>query len=200
MHEYAIFGHDRAGVGRWLGVAAILIAGGVAQLLSWLSSISGWEAFTKGSVTAGVVYFGLHYIFNRWAWKVPLSSIPDLNGAWNVSGTTLDENGGAKYEWSAALDIEQNWKKISINVKTADSRSASYTATLLKRHGVRGGWILSYSYKNEPNLDKIHELSPHKGYCEIEFDKNLGFAEGAYFNSGGRKSYGLMTLKRDKDD
>ena len=42
MHDYAIFGHDRAGIGRWLGLIAILVAGGVAQLASLLSNMTGW--------------------------------------------------------------------------------------------------------------------------------------------------------------
>jgi len=196
MHDYAIFGHDRAGIGRWLGLIAILVAGGVAQLASLLSNMTGWEAFTKGSVTVGVVYFGLHWLFNKWIWKVQFFNIPDLNGVWKVDGRTLDEEGNNKYEWPAELDIEQNWKQISINIKTSKSQSESYTATLFKRSGVRGGWVLSYSYKNEPNLDQSHELSSHKGFCEIEFDKALKSAEGTYFNSGGRKTYGLMSLER----
>ena len=49
MHDYAIFGHDRAAIGRWLGFIAILAAGGVAQLTNLLANLTGWEAFTKGS-------------------------------------------------------------------------------------------------------------------------------------------------------
>lgn len=197
MHDYAIFGHDRAAIGRWLGFIAILAAGGVAQLTNLLANLTGWEAFTKGSVTVGVAYFGLHWLFNKWGWKIPFFKIPDLNGIWKVEGKTLDEDGHAKYEWLADLDIEQTWKQVSINIKTSKSQSESYTATLLKRNGVRGGWILSYSYKNEPNLDQIHELNSHKGFCEIEFGKDLQSAEGTYFNSGGRKTYGLMSIKRE---
>ncbi|MUK71467.1 pancortin-3 [Aliivibrio fischeri] len=200
MHDYAIFGHDRASIGRWLGFISILAAGGLAQLGILLSNITGWEAFTKGSVTVGVAYFGFHWFFNRWIWKIPFFNIPNLNGVWSVKGRTLDENGNSKYEWPAELGIQQDWKQISINIKTEKSQSQSYTATLMKRNGVRGGWILSYSYKNEPSLQQIHELNAHKGYCEIEFDQKLGDGEGTYFNSGGRKTYGLMSIVRVKDD
>lgn len=200
MHDYAIFGHDRAGVGRWLGLVSILVAGGAAQLASLLVGITGWEAFTKGSVTVGVAYFGAHWLFNHWLWKLPIFNIPDLNGVWLVNGRTIDESGNVKHEWPAELDIEQNWKQISINIKTKNSQSESYTATLKRRSGARGGWILSYSYKNEPNLDQVHELKSHKGYCEIEFSKDITTAEGTYFNSGGRKTYGLMTIKRTNND
>ncbi|EIU6830913.1 pancortin-3 [Vibrio parahaemolyticus] len=197
MHDYAIFGHDRANVGRWLGFASILIAGGFNQLVIELSEVSGWEAFTKGTLTVGLVYMGLHWLFNKWIWKkAPYLDIPDLNGIWQIAGNTLDENGDAKYTWNGELDIEQNWKQISVNIKTNKSKSQSYTATLMKRSGVRGGWVLSYSYKNEPNLEQVHELNGHKGYCEIEFNSEMTVAEATYFNSGGRKTYGTMSIKR----
>lgn len=200
MHDYAVFGHDRANIGRWLGLGAIMIAGGVAQLTSLLSNLTGWEAFSKGSVAVGAVYVLLHWIFNKWGWKIRLFDIPNLNGVWEVQGRTLDESGGVKYEWPAEIDIEQNWKQISINIKTEKSQSGSYSATLLKRNGVRGGWILSYSYRNEPDLNQVHELNSHKGFCEIEFNKDLKTAKGTYFNSGGRRTYGLMDLKGGSDD
>ncbi|EJG1669870.1 Cap15 family CBASS effector [Vibrio parahaemolyticus] len=201
MHDYAIFGHDRASVGRWLGFGSILISGGINQFFIKLSAVSGWEAFTKGTVTVGIVYMVLHWLFNKWAWnKAPYIDIPDLTGIWEVDGKTLDESGNTKYPWEGELDIEQNWKQISVNVKTRKSRSKSYTATLMKRSGVRGGWVLSYSYKNEPNLDQIHELQGHKGYCEIEFNSELTHAEATYFNSGGRKTYGIMSIKRAQHD
>lgn len=199
MHEYAVFGHDRANIGRWLGLIAILISGGITQLSSLLTSMTGWEAFSKGTVTVGVIYFVIHWAFNKWAWKIPFFKIPNLNGVWKVSGQTLDEDSNTKYNWLADLDIEQNWKQISINIKTEKSQSESYTATLLKRNGVRGGWVLSYSYKNDPNLNQIHELNSHKGFCEIEFNKDLKLAEGTYFNSAGRRTYGLMSLRESTE-
>ena len=133
MHDYAIFGHDRTTIGRWLGVGSILIAGGIAQFLAWITSVSGWEAFTKATVTTGVVYFGIHWLFNKYAWKIPYFSIPDLNGSWKIEGITLDEGGKAKFNWEGELGITQDWKSILIHLKTKNSQSKSYTATLSKR-------------------------------------------------------------------
>lgn len=197
MHDYAVFGHDRSSIGRWLGLLAILIAGGISQLTAKLANMTNWEAFSKATITTGVIYFILHWLFNKWVWRLPFFEIPNLNGVWEVSGKTLGDNGDVKYEWPAILDIEQNWKQISINIKTSKSQSQSYTATLLKKHGIRGGWVLSYSYKNEPNLDKSHELNSHKGFCEIEFDKEFTIAKGTYFNSNGRRTYGLMDIVKE---
>lgn len=194
MHDYAIFGHDRSTIGRWLGVGAIITAGGITQLLAWANSITGWEAFAKTTITTGVIYLVIDWLFNKYAWKIPLFSIPNLNGTWKIVGKTLDENGDTKFDWSGELLIQQNWKSILIHLKTKSSQSSSYTATLAKQNE---GWLLSYSYKNEPKLEQSHELKPHKGFCEIEIDKQLKTGEASYFNSGGRRTFGNMKLTKE---
>lgn len=198
MHSYAIFDHDRVSIGRWLGVVALFISIGISQGITELYKLTGWEAFTQLTITAGIVYFGLHWIFNKIVWKYYFSKIPDLSGTWAIDGKTLDERGNTKYEWPALLDIEQNWTKISIALKTKKSQSQSYTATLFRASGTQTGWVLSYSYKNAPELEQTHELHSHKGFCEVEFDKNLNSGKATYFNSAGRKTYGIMTLLREE--
>lgn len=197
MHDYAVFGHDRATIGRWLGVVSIITAGGIAQFLAWANNLTGLDAFTKATVTTGIVFFVLHWCFNKIAWKLPFFKIPNLNGTWSIMGQTLDEKGNAKYDWNGKIGIEQTWKSILIHLKTENSQSHSYTATLAKRHGPTGGWLLSYSYKNEPELEQIHELNNHKGYCEIEFDIDLNLGKATYFNNAGRRTFGIITLNKD---
>ncbi|MDD5754541.1 MAG: hypothetical protein PHN45_07300 [Methylococcales bacterium] len=195
MHDYAVFGHDRANIGRWLGVGSLLITSGMSQFFVWANALTGWEVFTKATITTGVVYFLLHLIFNKYAWKIPFFSIPNLNGTWKIVGATLDENGGTTFDWNGELVITQNWDKILIHLRTQNSKSNSYTATLSKRD--EGGWLLSYSYKNEPKQEQSHELKPHKGFCEIEIDENLTIGEASYFNSGGRRTFGIMNLTKE---
>jgi hypothetical protein len=196
MHDYAVFGHDRSSIGRWLGVASILVAGGVAQLLAFANSMTGIDAFTKATITTGITYFALHWLFNQYGWKLPFFKIPVLEGEWKITGQTLNEDGTTRFDWSGSIGIEQNWKDISIHLKTAKSQSNSYTATLSKRHGPTGGWLLSYSYKNEPELEQTHELNSHKGYCEVEFNNELSIGKASYFNSAGRRTFGVMSLER----
>lgn len=197
MHDYAVFGHDRAAIGRWLGFIAIILAGGISQLLAWANNLTGIDVFAKATITTGVVYFFLHWLFNKWVWKLPYIEIPDLNGTWQLQGKTLDENGETKFDWSGTLGIEQNWKTISIHLKTENSQSDSYTATISKRHGPTGGWLLSYSYRNEPEVEQIHDLSSHKGFCEIEIDNELKVGKASYFNSKGRRTFGIMNLVKE---
>ena len=197
MHDYAVFGHDRAAIGRWLGFIAIALSGGIAQLLAWANNLTGIDAFTKATITTGIVYFALHWIFNKWLWRLPFFEIPNLNGTWSLQGKTLDENGATKFDWNGAIGIEQNWKSISLHLKTSNSQSDSYTATISKRHGPTGGWLVSYSYRNEPEVEQSHELSSHKGFCEIEINNNLAIGKASYFNSKGRRTFGTMDLIKD---
>ncbi len=200
MHDYAIFGHDRAMIGRWLGVASILIAGGIAQLLLDAYKWTGIEAFGKATVTTALVYFVLHWIFNNLVWKLPVFKIPNLSGTWDLKGQTLNEDGGIKYDWDAQVGIEQTWKDIIIHLKTSNSQSYSQTATLAKRHGPLGGWLLNYDYKNEPATDQAYELNAHKGYCQIEFNNELTSGDASYFNNNGRRTFGTMQLEKVIND
>jgi len=200
MHDYAIFGHDRSAIGRWLGFASIVLAGGVSQSLTWANSLTGIDAFAKATITTGIAYFALHWAFNKVVWAIPFFKIPDLSGKWVISGKTLGENGDVIHEWPGEIGVEQNWKQILIHLKTKNSQSNSYTATLSRRYGPTGGWLLSYSYKNEPEIEQSHELNSHKGYCEIEFDKNLRNGRASYFNSNGRRTFGIMNLEKESHD
>lgn len=200
MHNYAVFGHDRAAIGRWLGFFSILAAGGIAQFMAWANSLSGFDAFTKASITTGVIYFSVHWLFNKWVWRIPFFEIPNFTGTWEVEGNTLTETGEVKFNWDATIGIEQNWKEVLVHLKTKNSQSKSYTATVSKRHGPTGGWLLSYSYKNEPELEQSHELSSHKGYCEVEIDSQISIGKASYFNSAGRRTFGIMNIRKRIDD
>ncbi|MDC8832864.1 Cap15 family cyclic dinucleotide receptor domain-containing protein [Alteromonas gilva] len=196
MHDYAVFGHNRASIGRWLGIASVILTGAISSLISLVNDLTGFQAVTGVAITTGIVYFGLHWLFNKFAWKIPFFKIPNLNGLWKVAGTTLTEEGEIKYQWNAEIDIEQNWEKIVICLKTKSSTSESYTATLAKANGSEAGWRLSYSYSNNPNLEQSHELNSHRGYCELLIDKRLESGTAAYFNSNGRRTFGKMELTR----
>ncbi|WP_445117125.1 hypothetical protein [Acinetobacter sp. WZC-1] len=72
----------------------------------------------------------------------------------------------------------------------------SVSTNLVAIHGPTGGWLLSYSYRNEPELEKSYELNSHKGYCEIEFDKELKLGKASYFNNSGRRTFGVINLEK----
>jgi len=195
MHDYAIFGHDRVAIGRWLGTAAVIGASGIAQVIAYAQALTGWEVLGV-TVSAGVLYFCLHWLFNKFLWKIKYFDIPDLNGQWEITGRTLDEEGKTRFDWTGEVGITQDWKQILVHLKTPTSQSWSYTATLLKRNSPIGGWLLTYSYTNDPEVEANHELNGHKGYCEAEISKDLKSAKVRYFNHSGRNTFGVIDMKR----
>jgi hypothetical protein len=199
-HEYAIIGHKRAEIGRWLGFASVLLAPILTSVFTWASSLpllttsiqAKMVAFT---ISTGVVYAALYWLFNRyvWRWLNSVLDIPDLSGIWSVTGHSLTLEGELKFEWSGTLKISQKWDRIAIELKTDQSGSFSETASVLLKHD--GAAKLSYSYQNHPKAGEP-ELQKHQGFCELTFDEVRRSAEGHYFNSLGRYSFGRMQLAR----
>ncbi|PNO30134.1 pancortin-3 [Vibrio parahaemolyticus] len=196
MHDYAIFNHSRSFIGRYLGIASFIFASALTSMFAALSVITGTALFAGASITSALVYLVLHYVFNRFAWKMKWFEIPDIGGVWIVRGETLNDDGTVRFNWEGELDICQNWEKVLISQETKQSESKSYTATLAKLNTTKGGSILHYSYKNYPKTGEYNELQSHTGYCEIKFDEDAKTGVAAYFNSNGRRTFGKMYLTK----
>ncbi|SPA26716.1 conserved exported hypothetical protein [Cupriavidus taiwanensis] len=204
-HEYSVIGHSRATIGRWLGVVAGLLSSLIASLAAGAFALADALGFTlRGPdpivipATAAIFYFLGHLAFDKWAWRKSLVhkiiGVPDLNGKWDCQGTTLDaDTRQVKYQWTASVTISQSWEKIKVHLNTGQSRSNSVAASIVKQEGV--GFILMYSYRNEPKPGEA-ELNAHIGYCELHISEDMKSADGMYFNSGGRFTHGKMNLKR----
>lgn len=201
FHPYAIFDHKRQAVGRILGVMSFVLGPVISSLILGLQPITGFKFLASFVISSSVVYGTLHWIFDNFLWRYSLIgktlSIPNYSGEWNVVGETIGEEGEVKFNWEAMISINQKWDAISIQLKTAQSESYSYTANTLKLPD--GRWQVSYSYSNKPNLNQIHELNAHNGFCELVFDLRNGTATGTYFNSHGRRTSGNMTLQRKRN-
>lgn len=204
-HEYSVIGHSRSTIGRWLGVIAGLLSSAIASILAGAFALADSLGLTPIGpdpivipATAAIFYFLGHLAFDRWAWRKTLVhkviGIPDLNGVWKCAAQTLDQSGAITYEWSADINIYQTWEKIKVHLNTDQSRSNSVAASLIKEDGI--GFILMYSYRNEPRPGEA-ALHSHIGYCELHISADLKTAEGMYFNSGGRFTYGKMFLTRE---
>jgi hypothetical protein len=201
-HEYSIVGHSRTSIGRYLGTVAAVIVSVVTAAsvgISNLADAAGLPLWTQTALvvplSAGVTYWVVHFIFNRYGWKALtwLSQLPDVSGRWDCEGETFDETGNVKFQWKATITISQNWEKIRVNLKSDNSGSNSLTAALVPEPD--GAWTLFYSYLNEPKIGEA-DLQRHTGYAEIQFAAGLKKAEGSYFNGRGRGTFGRMMLTR----
>lgn len=198
MHQYACFSHDRVRVGRYIGAASVLGVSFASRFFDFFSSYSGWEFFSKISLTSGAIYFLLHFLFEKVLWRFSFFEVPNVSGVWDVSGKTLNEDGSTRYEWAAVIKIKQDWQKISICLDASKSKSESVTAIINKKNGPVDGWRVSYGYLNEPKIGDIHELNMHRGYCEVDFDSSVSIGDASYFNSSGRRTFGNMRWVRRK--
>lgn len=193
LHEYAITGHNRSDIGRWLGIASVLLAPLITNALISLGLAYG--TLTTFTVSSGLVYITIYWLFNSYGWICldRFLHIPNLSGTWNVLGATKNLDGTTRFEWQGELVISQKWDRIAIELRTGTSSSYSETASLLLKHD--GNAKLSYSYQNHPRSGEA-ELQKHQGFCELIFDHSCQNAEGHYFNSLGRYTFGHMLLTK----
>jgi hypothetical protein len=206
-HEYSVIGLDRTSIGRYLGTAAGLMSAGAAMLVTVCFDLAQRLGYSDGAtglvifpLNAAIFYFLGHLAFNKWIWRrsiiQSMLGVPDLNGEWSCIGQTKDNNGNTIHEWNGSVTINQTWEKIRVYLNTGQSSSRSKSASLVKEPG--RGYVLMYSYQNEPKLGEP-ELRTHVGYCELQLDEDLCSAEGDYFNNRGRVTFGRMKLiKKDK--
>lgn len=198
FHPYAIFDHKRQTVGRFLGVISFILGPILSGLIIDLKTISNFEFIGGFILSSSIIYIVLHWLFDNVVWKFSVVgktlSIPDYSGEWDVEGETIDDEGEVRFNWEANMKITQKWDAISIQLKTNQSQSYSYTANTLKLPD--GRWQISYSYSNQPEMNQLKELRSHKGFCELVFDLKKGVATGHYFNSMGRRTNGNMALKK----
>lgn len=199
MHVYAVADHSRTVIGRYLGLGAVALTSGASAILLMLSEATGWDIVAGVTITSSIVFTGIHWIFNRWGWKLPwVTGFPNVEGLWRVKGKTLDEAGSICFEWEGQLDIKQEYEKISVSLKTKQSASESDIVYITKKPGNKGGWILSYGYQNHPKAGEYHELNSHRGFCEILFNEELTSGSANYLNNNGRRTQGVMELERQK--
>jgi hypothetical protein len=204
-HEYSVLGGlNRAAIGRYLSIAAAVIASCLVTVVLALIDLARWLGWSLTlprlvlwPVTAGLIYASLYWAFDRYVWKLPrlskLLRVPNLSGKWLCRGQTMNADKTFGDEWEAEIVIVQTWDRLRIRLKTAQSSSSSVAAALV--YDQTEGFRLLYNYKNEPKIGET-ELSAHRGSAELVFAPDLQTAEGEYFNGHGRYTFGKMQLKR----
>jgi len=201
-HEYSVIGHSRVAIGRYLGVIAGLLSSLLATIIASFIALAVEHGVVESKdflllpITSAIFYGVGYFIFDRWAWKLPviqkLLGVPYISGVWSCVGQTLDpSDGGVLFNWTADITIVQKWEKISVCIETDTSRSHSVAVSIIKKED--GGAILMYSYRNEPKPGEP-ELNSHFGYSEWHFSSDMQSAEAFYVNACGRSTSGKMKI------
>jgi phosphate/sulfate permease len=208
-HEYSVLGGlNRAAIGRYLSIAASLIASvigagtlALVNIAERLGITNNIPALILWPVTAGIIYTALYWWFESRVWKQPklaaLLQVPDLAGTWHCEGQTINADKSLGKKWGGEVRIVQSWDKLRIRLKTKQSGSNSIAAALLSDQA--DGYRLLYNYKNDPNIDEP-ELVSHRGSAELLFSHDLKTASGEYFNGHGRYTFGTMKLLREVNE
>ena len=200
MHDYSIDKHPKEKILFILAFIAIVSTPFINQALSQVQGTLGSWTLTLTGFSVFMVFGAIFWLFNQYLWKFKFIRsrllMPDLNGKWECSGTTLIKAGqDTNYPWKAEIDITQSWSKIIIRLKTKDSVSQSTSASITRLEGQ--GFKILYHYQNDPT--RIEEtLNKHDGAAEIIFDQDCTEGDGHYFTDQHRSTVGSLKLRKLK--
>ncbi len=141
-------------------------------------------------------YSGLHWLFDRYVWKLgllrklKLIQLPDLNGRWIGEVKSSHSQDGLAH--SVSVVILQRWSKIFVRLESEQSRSRSITASLRTVDLLNPE--LSYQDVNEPRSNAPGTMEMHRGTATLE-TTGSGL-EGDYYTGRGRGEVGTIKLSK----
>jgi hypothetical protein len=198
MHEYSVVGHSREKVVFYISLIAVVASPTITWLASKIVAVIGFNLGTA-TVGAAAVFAVLFWVFNSVLWRTRIVQkalgVPDLNGEWSCQGHSIDHESKKKREWTGVVKLTQTWNKMQVTLRTNESKSYSTSAIGGIKKIADNTYILSYLYDNAPSADQT-KLHAHSGLCSLVFDLKASSAEGSYFNSQDRPTFGTMRLRR----
>lgn len=200
MHDYSMDKHPKEKILFSLAFLAIMVTPSINQgFLLLQDTIGDWTLPLTG-VSVFMIFGTIFWLFNQYLWKFKhirsLLLMPDLNGKWECSGTTLIKGGQETNRvWKAEIDITQSWSKIIIRLKTKDSLSKSTSASITRLENQ--GFKILYHYENDPTCVDT-TLSKHDGAAEIIFNQDCVEGEGHYFTDQHRSTVGSLKIRKLK--
>lgn len=188
MHNYASDNFFR-GPRTYLGVGALaVISASTIQSLASLPPLAGFVDSTV--VSAGAVYGGLIWFYDRWLWRW-MSTIPNLVGTW-AGVVTSSHNDGA--EVPCVMHVRQCWTRMALELNTEHSRSRTTMAALYENQP--GDTGLKYEYVCEPRNRSLPTMHTHRGVCMMAIAPGGDKLDGDYFTGRGRETHGVISLRR----
>lgn len=200
MTNYSIDTDFRIKVSYYLAGVSFVFILGIQYLLSTYVQprVIPFE-LSVSLASAITVYYVLHYLFAKYAWRWPLikhwHKIPDFSGAWSccimVRTSQKDFNGNLIYdEIQTDAIIEQHFDKIMLKINS-DNLNSELTSAAIE-----------FSSKNEPCLrysyhsKKRRKDSGRDVYIDglqVLTKKSDYFVEGSFFSND--KAGGIIQLK-----
>lgn len=142
----------------WIQLIAFIVIWAIILYISKIEYRISWEAIKKLPEVV-TVYIILHFIFNKWLWRMPqfqgwLVIFPDLQGTWQGKLKTTWSDPSTKTTPSpipVILVIKQSFISISCVMYTQESTSYSNAALLIEDEN-SGVKKIIYTYINRPRV------------------------------------------------
>lgn len=167
---------------------------------SLATAADGGRALASQIFSASVIVATLGlWLWEHWVWKWPLiQRIPavtrDVSGTWKGTldslwtNPTTGERVGVR---DAYMDVNQTFGSIHVAFFTAESKSRSLSAVILRDPD--GTWCLAEIYRNQPRIALQGESRAHLGAMMLDIcDMPATRMEGHYWSD--RNSSGEIVL------
>ncbi len=196
MHPYATDAPERVRVPLFMAAIALLATYGVVRGLTALQLALPW--WFEGPSVLGF-YGAIHLWFSKRGWRIRvfrrlgLVVVPDLQGRWE--GELITSHEGTPDPAPVTVTVRQEWRRISVQAKTRDSRSHSVAATVLVGDEPDQ---LSYEYLNEPRATAVATMEMHRGTARllVTATESQTVLEGGYYTGRGRSNTGTIRVVR----
>ncbi|MTI47823.1 MAG: hypothetical protein FH761_08280 [Firmicutes bacterium] len=193
MHSYSIDTSERIKIIAYLAIISV-------SLSMLISKIEFPFASKIQAPSTMVLFSGLYFLFNSYAWKWKLFSFivktPDLSGTWEgeYQSSYICEDTKKPYKGKVNFIIEQTWTKIRIISENGKSVSCSEVAGVAINDNM--GVVLRYQYKNEPKFNNVKSMNCHIGFNKLRYIEEKQRLEGDYFNDKHRGTYGVLWYEK----
>ena len=199
-----VYGTD-SGERRWVLLYLFVIAVVISPGVTWLVKVGlAQTGMTLPPIIESpsilFIYGTLAVAFEHFLWRLPLLrklgvvKLPNLNGTW--TGALRSKYDEFAVEYPVTVTIQQEWLRIRVVFRTAQSSSHSTMAGVFVDDPQ--GMVLSYEYLSEPRPDADEAMMMHRGTTRLVINEEGGAItlDGGYYTSQPRMNYGTITLQR----
>lgn len=182
-----------------LRVIAIIVSA-VFVVAVWITTGRFEPSFLQFFSIAVLVCSALLFVWDRWAWKLPLLQVipgvtRNISGTWETALESLwvdPATGKSPDPKTVYIVIRQTSSSASITLISNESKSKSSLARVVQEDG---SWLLHYLYTNEPHVDLRKKSPIHHGSGVLTIVGNpVKRIAGSYWTD--RDSKGKVSLTR----